>query len=62
MVHDSVCTNPCESQKIKIYKSIFSQEARIDSEKSQNGCGTGAKNSTQIFFGFYHSEQIGIVA
>jgi hypothetical protein len=33
MVHDSVCTNPCERQKIEIEKSPFSQTARIDSEK-----------------------------
>jgi hypothetical protein len=36
MVRDSVCTDPCESQKTEISKSANSQTPRIDSEKKQN--------------------------
>jgi hypothetical protein len=33
MVRDSVCTDPCESQKTEISNSANSQTPRIDSEK-----------------------------
>jgi hypothetical protein len=57
MVHNSVCTNPCEIQKIEVCKSVTSQEATIDSgnsidseKKKKKTSGTGPYSQYLFYY------------